>query len=135
MTILDCIQIDILHSALLWTSLSPLSRLWLNALVLILRLSVLFLDIGLTLVIRPLVQSQTSHPFPFLCWFLLGIHPEVVYNSFHTSGLVLHSLPISGRTSGFSSHTPDMFLDEFPPSGYHIWTFPHYFWKSNRHFH
>jgi hypothetical protein len=92
MTILDCVQIDILHSALLRTSLSPLSRLWLNALVLILQLSVLFLDIGLILVIHPLVQSWTSHPFlfcfghsllqPFLCWFLLGIHPEVVYNSF-----------------------------------------------------
>jgi hypothetical protein len=91
-TILDCVQIDILHSALLRTSLSPLSRLWLNAFVLILRLSVLFPDIGLTLVIHPLVQSRTSHPFPFcfghstlqpfLCWFLLGICPEVVYNSF-----------------------------------------------------
>jgi hypothetical protein len=145
MTILDCIQIDILHSALLWTSLSPPSRLWLNALVPIFRLSVLFLDIGLTLVIHPLVQSRTSHPFPFcfghsplqpfLCWFLLGIRPEVVYNSFHTSGLVLRSLPISGHTSGFSSHTPDMFLDDFPQSRYHIWTFPHYFRKSNRHFH
>jgi hypothetical protein len=144
-TILDCIQIDILHSALLRTSLSPLSRLWLNALVPILRLSVLFPDIGLTLVIHPLVQSRTSHPFPFcfghsplqpfLCWFLLGIHPEVVYNSFHTSGLVLRSLPISGRTSGFSSHAPDMFPDKFLQSGYHVWTFPHYFWKPNRHFH
>jgi hypothetical protein len=72
---------------------------------------------------------------PFLCWFLLGIRPEVVYNSFHTSGLVLHSLPISGCTSGFSSHTPDMFSDEFLQSGYHVRTFPRYFWKSNRHFH
>jgi hypothetical protein len=144
-TILDCVQIDILHSALLRTSLSPLSRLWLNALVPILQLSVLFLDIGLTLVIHPLVQSWTSHPFhfcfghsplqSFLCWFLLGIHPEVVFNSFHTSGLVLRSLPISGCTSGFSSRAPDMFPDEFPQSGYHVWTFPRYFWKSNRHFH
>jgi hypothetical protein len=145
MTILDCIQIDILHSALLRTSLSPLSRLWLNALVPILRLSVLFPDIGLTLVIHPLVQSRTSHPFPFcfghsllqpfLCWFLLGIRPEVVFSSFHTSGLVLRSLPISGRTSRFSSHALDMFPDEFPQSGYHVQTFPCYFWKSNRHFH
>jgi hypothetical protein len=144
-TILDCVQIDILHSALLLTSLSPLSKLWLNALVPILRLSVLFPDIGLTLVIHPLVQSRTSHPFPFcfghsllqpfLCWFLLGIRPEVVYNSFHTSRLVLHSLPISGRTSRFSSHAPDMFPDKFPQSGYHVRTFPRYFRKSNRHFH
>jgi hypothetical protein len=72
---------------------------------------------------------------PFLCWFLLGIHPKVVYNSFHTSRLVLHSLPISGCTSRFSSRAPDMFPDEFPQSGYHIWTFPHYFRKFNRHFH
>jgi hypothetical protein len=145
MTILDCIQIDILHSAFLQTSLSPLSRLWLDALVPILHLSVLFPDIGLTLVIHPLVQSRTPHPFPFcfgqsllqsfLCWFLLGICPEVVFSSFHTSRLVLHSLPISGCTSKFSSCAPDMFPDEFPQSGYHVWTFPHYFWKSNRHFH
>jgi hypothetical protein len=144
-TILDCIQIDILHSALLQTSLSPLSRLWLNALVLILRLSVLFPDIGLILVVHPLVQSWTPHPFPFcfghsllqpfLCWFLLGIRPEVVFSSFHTSGLVLRSLPISGCTSRFSSHAPDMFLDEFPQSRYHVRTFPCYFRKSNRHFH
>ena len=51
---------------------------------------------------------------PFLCWFLLGIRPEVVLNSYDTSGLVLRRLPISGRTSGFSSRAPDMFPDEFP---------------------
>jgi hypothetical protein len=145
MTILDCVQIDILHSAFLHTSLLPPSRLWLDVLVSILHLSLQFLDIGLTLVIHPLVQSRTPHPFPFcfrhsplqpfLCWFLLGIHPEVVFNSFHTSGLVLHSLPISRHTSRFSSCTPDMFLDEFPQSGCHVQTFPCYFRKSTRHFH
>jgi hypothetical protein len=85
------------------------------------------------------------HPFPFcfghsllqsfFCWFLLGIHPEVVYNSFHTSRLVLHSLPISGCTSRFSSRAPDMFPDKFLQSRCHVRTFPHYFWKSTRHFH
>jgi hypothetical protein len=118
MTILDCIQIDILHSALLQTSLSPPSRLWLNVLILILHLSLPFLDIGLTLVIHPLVQSQTPHPFPFcfghsllqpfLCWFLPGICPEVALNSFHTCqdctlglsdpkgfGLSLYAVPLS----------------------------------------
>ena len=51
---------------------------------------------------------------PFLCWFLLGICPEVVLNFYNTPGLVLHRLPISGRTSGFSSRAPDMFPNEFP---------------------
>jgi hypothetical protein len=144
-TILDCVQIGILYSALLRTSLSPLSRLWLNALVPILCLSVLFPDMGLTCIIHPLVQSWTPYPFPFcfrhsplqplLCWFLLVICPEVVFSSFHTSRLVLRSLPISGRMSGFSSRAPDMFPDEFPQSGYHVRTFPHYLRKSNRHFH
>ena len=95
MTILDCVQIDILHPVFLRTSFVTL----------------------------PLVRSRTSHPVPFcighsplqpfLCWFLLGIHPEVVFNSLHPSGLVLSSPPISGRTSGFSSHAPDMISDEF----------------------
>ncbi|KAG1720321.1 hypothetical protein EDD22DRAFT_854669, partial [Suillus occidentalis] len=95
MTILDCVQIDIPHPVFLRTSFVTL----------------------------PLVRSQTSHPVPFcfrhsplqpfLCWFLLGIYPEVVFNSFHTSGLVLSSLPISGRTSGFSFHASDMVLDKF----------------------
>jgi hypothetical protein len=94
-TILDCVQIDIPHPVFLRTSFVAL----------------------------PLVRSRTSHPVPFcfghsplqpfLCWFLLGIYPEVVFNSFHTSGLVLSSLPISGRTSGFSSHASDMVSDEF----------------------
>ncbi|KAG1758474.1 hypothetical protein EDD22DRAFT_998333 [Suillus occidentalis] len=117
MTILDCVQIDIPHPVFLWTSFITL----------------------------PLVQSQTSHPVPFcfghsplqpfLCWFLLGIHPEVVLNSFHTSGLVLSSLPISRCTSGFSSHASDMVLDEFLQFQISRLDFPTLFRKSSGLFH
>ena len=99
----------------------------------------------ITFVTLPLVRSRTSHPVPFcsghsplqpfLCWFLLGIRPEVVLNSFHTSGLVLSSLPISGRTSGFSSRALDMFLDEFLQFRISRLDFPTLFRKSTGHFH
>jgi hypothetical protein len=116
-TILDCIQIDILHPVFFWTSF----------------------------VILPLVRSRTSHPVPFcighsplqpfLCWFLLGIHPEVVFNSLHTSRLVLSSLPIFRCTSGFSSHASDMVSDEFLQFRISHPDFPTLFWKSTGHFH
>jgi hypothetical protein len=100
-TILDCVQIDILH---------PLSHF-------------LWSDLG---------HSPLQ---PFLCWFLLGIHPEVVFNSFHTSGLVLSSLPISGHTSRFSSHASDMVSDEFLQFRISRLDFPTLFRKSTGHFH
>ena len=91
------------------------------------------------------VQIGISHPVPFcfghsplqpfLCWFLLGIHPEVVFNSLHPSRLVLSSLPIFGRTSRFSSHAPDMISDEFLQFQISHPDFPTLFRKSTGHFH
>jgi hypothetical protein len=72
----------------------------------------------------PLILRPPTYPpsGPWLDAFVL-FHPLSV----PLSDMFLSSPPISRRTSGFSSHARDMFLDEFPQSGYHVRTFPRFY--------